>query len=82
MVRRLRQPLSKTDWTALDFLIELRLRGLSWASLARKHGMHPNTLRTVVDRPWPGGEKLVAAEFGLDPAVIWPTRYADKKVAA
>jgi len=33
----------------------------------------------VLSRPWPKGEWLVANALGIDPSVIWPSRYFDAK---
>lgn len=82
MTRRLKHPQTGRDWKALDFVIELRRRHSSWAQLAREQGWHPNTLRTVVDRPWPKAERIVADFLGVSPDVIWPSRYGARKDAA
>ena len=74
---------SQRDWTALDFVIAFRERGLTWQRLTADAGYKSRTgLRNVVDRSWPKAERIVAAALGLPPQAIWPSRYPRQKDAA
>ncbi|WP_038267972.1 helix-turn-helix domain-containing protein, partial [Xenorhabdus cabanillasii] len=39
-------------------------------------GLAADTLRNALVRPWPKGEKIIAQAIGVEPAVIWPSRYS------
>lgn len=68
---------SHEDWHRADIVAALRKSGWSLRKLATHHGYaSPTTLTTALDRPWPKGERLIAAAIGIEPADIWPTRYA------
>lgn len=66
------------DWHRADIVAELHKRGWSVASLARKHGLAPTTLRSALDKPYPKSEKIIAAAIGVAPEVIWSERYAKR----
>ncbi|WP_275100105.1 helix-turn-helix domain-containing protein [Sedimenticola hydrogenitrophicus] len=66
----------KQDWHRADIVCALRKAGWSLRSLSTHHGYaSPTTLTNALDRPWPKGERLIAEAIGIDPAVIWPSRY-------
>lgn len=66
------------DWHRADIVAALRKAGWSLRKLATHHGYSsPTTLGVAMDRPWPKGERLIAAAIGIDPATIWPSRYMD-----
>ena len=66
------------DWHRADVVAELHKAGLSIRKLSEKAGLHPGTLKSALDRPWPKGESIIAAALGVKPEVIWPTRYAKR----
>lgn len=64
------------DWHRADIVAELRKAGWSLRRLATHHGYAaPTTLTNALARPWPKGERIIAAAIGVDPATIWPSRY-------
>ena len=63
------------DWHPADVVAELRKAGWSLSSLSIRHGYHPRSLCVALHRPWPRGEKFIAAAVGLRPHAMWPTRY-------
>ena len=63
------------DWHPADVVAKLRKAGWSLSRLSVAHDYHPRTLTVALHRPWPRGEKLIAAAIGLRPHAIWPTRY-------
>lgn len=63
------------DWHRADIRAELEKRGTSLRQLSREAGLSENTLRNTLDRKWPKGEKIIADAIGVQPEVIWPTRY-------
>jgi len=68
---------SSPDWHPADIVCALHKSGWTLRRLSRHHGYrHAGTLRTAIQRPWPKGERLIAAAIGVAPEVIWPSRYA------
>jgi Ner family transcriptional regulator len=65
----------KTDWHPADVLAALKKRGKTLAGVSRAHGYHATAAGKALKRPWPALEALIAAELGLQPADIWPSRY-------
>lgn len=74
-----RPPSTKKDWHREEIKCAIRLKGYSIASLSRANGLAAGTLANALVRPWPKGEKIIATLLGLDPAEIWPSRYAARK---
>jgi Ner family transcriptional regulator len=67
---------AQTDWHRADIVAVLRKAGWSLRKLSASHGYaSPSTLTHALDRPWPKGERLIAAAIGVAPETIWPTRY-------
>jgi Ner family transcriptional regulator len=65
------------NWHRADIVAALHKAGWSLRKLAIHHDYSsPTTLAHALDRPWPKGERLIAAAIGIDPAAIWPSRYA------
>lgn len=65
------------DWHRQDIAAEIRKRGISVAELARRNGYNnPTTFYNVFKLPYPKVERIVADFLGVEPQVIWPTRYA------
>jgi Ner family transcriptional regulator len=52
--------------------------GSSFAELARLHGLKTQTLVQVKHRPYPKGERQIAASIGLEPWDLWPDRYDER----
>ena len=63
------------DWHRADIVAAVRKKGLSLRAIAVHEGLSPGALSNALDRPWPKGERLIAAAIGVDPELIWPTRY-------
>lgn len=75
-----KQPL--VDWHRADIVAELRKAGWSLRRLSLHHGYtSATTLTNALERRWPKGERLIAEAIGVDPAIIWPSRYRDKPTA-
>lgn len=66
---------NKLDWHPADVLAALKKRGKTLSGLSRAHGYHATAAGKALKKPWPALEALIAAELGLDPEDIWPTRY-------
>jgi len=71
--------MKKSDWHQADIIAALRKNGTTLAAVSRNAGLSSPTLANVLSRPWPKGEWLVADALGIDPSVIWPSRYFDAK---
>ena len=65
------------DWRSADIIAGLRKRGTSLAAESRKAGLSSSTLANALSRPWPKGERIIADALGVEPWVIWPSRYYD-----
>lgn len=66
-----------TDWHRADIVAAVRKAGWTLRKLSLHHGYADGgTLTKAMDRPWPKGERLIAEAIGIDPATIWPSRYA------
>lgn len=63
------------DWHSVDIMSALKKKGTSLAALSRNHGLSSSTLANTLVRKWPKGERIIAEYLGLDPSVIWPSRY-------
>jgi Ner family transcriptional regulator len=70
-----KKPVAPGDWHPADIKAALEKRGYSMRRFARKCGYSPNSAAQVIFKAWPAFELLVAAELGLTPQVIWPSRY-------
>jgi Ner family transcriptional regulator len=66
---------ASSDWHPADVLAALKKRGKSLAGLSVAHGYHPTAAGKALNKPWPALERIIAAELGLSPDVIWPSRY-------
>lgn len=66
-----------TDWHSADIIAGLRKKGTSMAAESRRNGLSSSTLANALTRPWPKGEMIIATALGVDPWVIWPSRYYD-----
>lgn len=70
---------ARLDWHRADIVAALRKAGWSLRRLSKHHGYASGTtLTTALDRPWPKGERLIAAALGVAPQDIWPSRYAQQ----
>lgn len=63
------------DWHSADIIASLRKKGTSLAAESRKAGLSSSTLANALTRPWPKGEMIIANALGLNPWIIWPSRY-------
>lgn len=67
------------DWHPADIVASLRKAGWSLRRLSFHHGYkNGSTLKLAIHRRWPKAERLIAQAIGVDPAEIWPSRYAEK----
>jgi len=72
-----RKKTAPKDWHRADIVAALHKANWSLRKLATHHGYSaPTTLSAAMDRRWPKGERLIAEAIGIEPAKIWPTRYA------
>lgn len=67
---------ARQDWHKAEIKAALEMRrGLSLAKLARLHGYARSSAVTALKMPWPKMERLIADAIGVEPQVIWPSRY-------
>ncbi|MBS0054655.1 helix-turn-helix transcriptional regulator [Yersinia sp. Marseille-Q3913] len=67
------------DWHSADIIAAIHKRGSSVAELSRQAGLSSSTLSNTLSRRWPKGERIIAEFLGVDPSVIWPSRYTPKR---
>ncbi|EPC02437.1 hypothetical protein L861_08675 [Litchfieldella anticariensis FP35 = DSM 16096] len=73
--KRLKKQASQ-DWHRADIVAAIHKAGWTLRKLATHHGYkQATTLSVALDRPWPKGERIIASAIGVDPAIIWPSRY-------
>lgn len=64
-------------WHPEDIKAALRKRGTSLAEISRRLGLHPESCRVALRRPWPRCERAIARALGVSPSELWPDRYED-----
>jgi Ner family transcriptional regulator len=68
-------PRASVDWHPADVLAALKKRGHSLAGLSIANGYHPTAAGKALKQAWPAVERIVADALGLQPQLIWPSRY-------
>lgn len=63
------------DWHRADIVAALHKAGWSLRKLSVEAGLSAGALNNALDRPWPKGERIIAAAIGKAPETIWPSRY-------
>lgn len=64
------------DWHRADIVAALKKKGWSISALSRAVGLSSNTLKSALAAPYLKGERIIAAAIGVEPEIIWPSRYA------
>ena len=65
-------PIERTAWVQA----QLRLRGLSFAKIAERHGWHRNAVSMAMRLPSYPQERAIAAAIEVEIAALFPERYA------
>lgn len=69
---------SREDWHPADIVAALKKKGYTLSKLAFEHNLKDSSgLSVAMVRSFPKGEQRIAAALGVEPKVIWPTRYND-----
>ncbi|MGK5615927.1 helix-turn-helix domain-containing protein [Proteus mirabilis] len=63
------------DWSSKAIYTALEQRGEDLSSLEIAYGFKPGTMRNVFYRSYPKVEEIIAHAIGVEPHVIWPSRY-------
>lgn len=63
------------DWHPADVIASLRKLNWSLRQLAFANGLQGKTLNVALTKPYPRAEAIIADALGLQPKVIWPSRY-------
>ncbi|AXV78918.1 MULTISPECIES: helix-turn-helix domain-containing protein [Ralstonia solanacearum species complex] len=69
-----KKPVAK-DWHRADVKAALEKAGITLRQLSIQNGYAPTSLVNALNTPWPAAERIIAAEIGVAPHVIWPSRY-------
>lgn len=61
---------------------QLRLKGLSWADLAKQHGGRRDQPCRAFNISYPKWEKIIAATLDMKPEELWPERFKERAARA
>jgi len=84
---RLAEPLTGKDnkmsdknqnWHQADIKAAIEKAGLNMSQLSRNSGLAEGTLRNVFKLRYPKAQRIIGDAIGVDPKVIWPSRYEDE----
>lgn len=64
------------NWHRIDIVAALHKKGLTIKGLSVQAGLSPHTLKNVLIRPYPKGERIIAEALKIEPCEIWPDRYS------
>lgn|SRR5690554_6721331 len=65
------EPSRRREWIKY----QLKINGLSIASLAREHGVSRQAVSMALTNSNPRWEFVIAQALGLEPSELWPERY-------
>ncbi|EFR4014153.1 transcriptional regulator [Salmonella enterica] len=63
------------DWHRADIVASLHKQGTSLAALGGEHKLSATTLKNALDKRYPSAERIIADALGVEPQIIWPSRY-------
>ncbi len=63
------------DWHKSDLKAALEKRGWTLSKLDQANDLPGGTCSFALRKPHPKGEAVVSTALGIDPQVIWPSRY-------
>ncbi|EAN3292265.1 transcriptional regulator [Salmonella enterica] len=66
------------DWSKDAIYAALKNKGVELTDLERAQNLKPGTMRNAFYRVCPAYEQAIAQAIGVEPAVIWPSRYQPK----
>ncbi|ENE6639041.1 helix-turn-helix domain-containing protein [Salmonella enterica] len=69
--------MKSNDWHPADIIAALHKKNKTLARISREANLSSSTLSNALYRPWPKGEIIIASAIGVDPSIIWPSRYFD-----
>ncbi|MDP1675023.1 MAG: helix-turn-helix transcriptional regulator [Burkholderiales bacterium] len=64
-----------SDWHKADIIAAIHKQGTSLQRIARLRCYFPTSLHAALHRPYPKAERIIAETLGVEPQVIWPSRY-------
>lgn len=71
---RPKEPLLLREWVKY----QLRLKGITFASLAKQHGARRDLPCMPFVKSYPKWERIVSAALDMKPEELWPERFAAK----
>ncbi|BDI41073.1 transcriptional regulator [Escherichia coli] len=66
------------DWSSKAIAAALDNKGVDITTMERVRGLKPGAMRNVFYRRVPAYESAIAEAIGVEPEVIWPSRYRNK----
>ncbi|HAT1681373.1 TPA: transcriptional regulator [Klebsiella oxytoca] len=70
------------DWSAKAVYAALENKGVDLPDLEKELGLKAGSMRNVFYRQCRRYESVIAERIGVDPALIWPSRYPEKASSA
>lgn len=67
------------DWSSKAIITALDKKGVSLRTLEQELGLRANSIRNVFYRRVNCYQEAIAQAIGVNPAVIWPSRYHREK---
>lgn len=67
------------DWHPADIKAALEKAGWSLRRLSAAAGLHSDTLRKGLAKPYPKCERIIAEALGVSAETIWPSRYEARR---
>ncbi|HHR4051838.1 TPA: helix-turn-helix domain-containing protein [Salmonella enterica] len=66
------------DWSAKAIYAALENKGVDLPDLEKELGLKSGSMRNVFYRQCRKYESVIAGKIGVEPALIWPSRYPEK----
>lgn len=70
------------DWSAKAIYAALENKGADITELEKELGLKAGSMRNVFYRQCRRYEAVIAERIGVEPALIWPSRYPEKASSA
>jgi len=71
-VHNMQQP---KDWSRAQIKCALDNKGYTVKSLSAALGFKHNSVSVALTKPWAKVERIIADIIGVEPSIIWPSRY-------
>ena len=73
-----RNEVMNKDWHREYIVAAVHTKGFTLRELSERAGLKKGSLKNALYRSCPKYERIIADAIGVEPAEIWPSRYASK----